>query len=500
MVIGERFKTRADIGVPVAVAAGVALIALRSVVPLAFVQFDFDSDQAIVGLMAKHLSELRTFPVFFYGQHYMLGAQAWIAAPFMKIGGPTVAMLRLPLVLANAAAASIVIVVLSRLGVRPMLAFAAALPLVATTPVVSAALLETLGASIEPFVYVLLLWQLRERPVAFGALLAFGALHREFTIFAWPAAILAGWIEGRAWRLATIAKVSAAFASVWLLVAWLARTVNNLGPSGGARETAALGDEARLVGSWLSFRPAPYVARLASLLHDGLPDLVGARPQPLLRYSVNSALTTGSFVAGACLAATLIVCLWRLARAFVRRPALASRVAFPAYLAIVALEAIAAYGLNGGIDPAAPVVLRYVLFALLLPVALLSATFLVEPSRRWCLAIAGLAAAWSAFAVVDNARVVAEYRAAPPPAEFRVLADYLVAHHIRYGAAQYWDCYVVDFLSRERVVLASTGNVRISKYQADVSRNAANAVQVVRQPCEGGARVASWCVEPPPRP
>ena len=31
----------------------------------------FDSDQAIVGLMAKHLSELRAFPVFFYGQTYM---------------------------------------------------------------------------------------------------------------------------------------------------------------------------------------------------------------------------------------------------------------------------------------------------------------------------------------------------------------------------------------------------------------------------------------------
>ena len=31
----------------------------------------FDADQAIVGLMAKHISECRAFPVFFYGQSYL---------------------------------------------------------------------------------------------------------------------------------------------------------------------------------------------------------------------------------------------------------------------------------------------------------------------------------------------------------------------------------------------------------------------------------------------
>jgi len=41
----------------------------------------FDSDQAVTGLMAKHLSEGRAFPLFFYGQTYMLGVEAWLAAP-----------------------------------------------------------------------------------------------------------------------------------------------------------------------------------------------------------------------------------------------------------------------------------------------------------------------------------------------------------------------------------------------------------------------------------
>ena len=45
----------------------------------------FDSDQAIFGLMAKHLSELRALPVFMYGQNYILGVEAWMAAPLFAV-------------------------------------------------------------------------------------------------------------------------------------------------------------------------------------------------------------------------------------------------------------------------------------------------------------------------------------------------------------------------------------------------------------------------------
>src|SRR3954471_1531389 len=85
--------------------AAIALVIFRSFPMVAYERLDFDSDQAIVGLMAKHLSELRTFPLFFYGQDYMLGVQSWVAAPFIRIGGPTVAMLRMPLVIINSVVA-----------------------------------------------------------------------------------------------------------------------------------------------------------------------------------------------------------------------------------------------------------------------------------------------------------------------------------------------------------------------------------------------------------
>src|SRR5687767_15269200 len=103
----------------VAVLVCVALLLLRSWFFLAWEESYFDSDQAIVGLMAKHLSEGRAFPLFFYGQNYMLGVQSWIAVPFFWIGGPTIAMLRLPLVLVNAGVAVALGVMLGGLGSGP---------------------------------------------------------------------------------------------------------------------------------------------------------------------------------------------------------------------------------------------------------------------------------------------------------------------------------------------------------------------------------------------
>ena len=150
-----RSRTRLDLRpeLLLAIATALAIIVLRSIVPMVYERYDFNSDQAIVGLMAKHLSELRTFPLFYYGQNYMLGVESWIAAPFVLAGGTTIAMMRLPLIMIGAAAALVCMFVFVRRGMRPLAALVATLPIVATTPIVSATMLE-LGASVEPFLYV----------------------------------------------------------------------------------------------------------------------------------------------------------------------------------------------------------------------------------------------------------------------------------------------------------------------------------------------------------
>ena len=59
--------------------AAVAILA-RSAIVLFRDQSYFDADQAVIGLMGKHLSELRAFPLFLYGQNYIFAVEAWMAA------------------------------------------------------------------------------------------------------------------------------------------------------------------------------------------------------------------------------------------------------------------------------------------------------------------------------------------------------------------------------------------------------------------------------------
>src|SRR4026208_1518107 len=81
----------------------IALLLLRSWCFLAWEESYFDSDQAIVGLMAKHLAEGRAKPLFFYGQEYMLAVEACGSAPFLALFGPSVAARRAALVALNLA-------------------------------------------------------------------------------------------------------------------------------------------------------------------------------------------------------------------------------------------------------------------------------------------------------------------------------------------------------------------------------------------------------------
>jgi hypothetical protein len=53
---------------------------------------------------------------------------------------------------------------------------------------------------------------------------------------------------------------------------------------------------------------------------------------------------------------------------------------------------------------------------------------------------------------------------------------------------------VITFFSRERVIVASTTTSRISAYQSEVEAHASETVTLQRLPCEGGRRVAAWCV------
>ena len=57
--------------------------------------FVIDSDEAIVGLMGKHVLEGAPIPTFYYGQHYMGSLEALTAALFFSVGGISSVALKL---------------------------------------------------------------------------------------------------------------------------------------------------------------------------------------------------------------------------------------------------------------------------------------------------------------------------------------------------------------------------------------------------------------------
>jgi hypothetical protein len=474
-----------------AVAGAAVLVLLRCVVPTIYEGFYFDSDQAIIGLMARRLSAFEGFPLFYDGLNYILGVESWIIAPFFWIARPSIAVMRVPLVLLNVVTAVwLVTAVGRRLGVRPLVAFAGALPFIVPAPVAASQLLETAGACVEPFIYILLLWRLRQRPLAFGAVLAVAFLHREFTVFAVPALLAVEAASGGSWDAANLRR--AALTGVGFGVVWLAVDAIKRYQAG-----ASLGLQAASLAGQVCFAPAELVPRAASVFTQALPVLYGGTLTRLLDFRMNTPVTDGSAAVGWLLTIVLGGMLVRLAWSWYRQPRLGASEAFFVYLGLVGVFTAAAYPLSCNITPGQPPLLRYILLGLLLPVGCFGAFMVRERSRLLRVAVPTAFALWGAVNLAGNVRLLRASITEPPPSEHRVVADYLVSQQIRYARAIYWDAYAIDFLSHERVIVASVDLVRIPDYQRRVDENDAHAYNLPRIPCTGGPQVASWCVQPP---
>ena len=114
--------------------------------------------------------------------------------------------------------------------------------------------------------------------------------------------------------------------------------------------------------------------------------------------------------------------------------------------------------------------MRYDLLSILGAVGL-SAWFLrAERSRTVAALWLVLIGTWSLVAAVPHGRLLAEYLRHPPVGPKILIARELQARGIRYGTADYWDAYYITFVTRERILLASSDSVRIPSYNADRHR------------------------------
>lgn len=466
----------------VALALVWGLVLARSLVYLLYPHASFDSDQAVTGLMAKHLSEGRSFPLFMYGQPYMLAVEAWLTVPYFWIAGPTAVALRASIIGLNFAVATLLLFGLSRgTGLRPLFAAVAVTFFAFVPPDTAANIVDAGGGTIEQFVWVAVLWLVRSRPFLLGALLAIAFLNREFTVYVVPV-LVAGqvwsgaWRRRETWQAWLFALVT--FFAVWQSVQALKPVADLMGP--GTRGMASRVQADSQLGNLaqrLRVEPLEVPVRVVTLMRETVLGWLGGRP-------VVTALATqghtwmGWLLATAGLAAGVRI-VWLSRRG--ERPLVAAAMGW--YLLGVGLMSVVGYALT---RPAFDVTPRYLVLSILIPVGLSAIWLTLEPSRIVRGLITAVVMVWAVAAGADNWRQWDRYASGRERDGMRELIAALDARSVIVAEADYWRAYKLTFLSQERIKVASTDVVRILEYQSLANAARPNLVRLEHRACPGG--------------
>ena len=472
-----------------AIAIALAIVAVRSAIFLLRPETYFDSDQAIVCLMAKHLAEGRAFPVFLYGQTYMLGVEAWLAAPLFAIAGVSGTALKAPLLLMNAAIAILLLRGFERdMGLRPMLALAASLPFLLPSAGLSAVFMDASGGSLEPLLYVLLLWATRDRPLLCGAVFGIGFLNREFTLYGLVSLACLAWADGRLWTaggLRRFGAIVAIAAAIWLSVQGLKYASSASGPGTTVADTFTSSNNLAELVARTCISPVKAIGGAGRLFTIHWPAILGTAPYPLTAFSIESRVAQG--MTGTSFVPALLVAISIGGIAMRRRPAAAAGASprFAQYLILAGLLSIGGY-LFGRCGEVTFFLVRYELLSVLGIAGLLGWFLWSRPSRAWIAAWSLALATWMTIVAIPHARFIAESVTNPATSAKRELIAALDAAGIRYGRADYWLAYYIDFVTNERMIFASTSPQRILLYNRIVDDHAGEAVRLSRRPCDGG--------------
>jgi len=464
-----------------------AIVLARSSIFVFWEQSHFDSNQAVIGLMAKHLMEGRAIPVFMYGQNYMLAVEAWLAAPLFFAMGVSVAALKLPLLAINVIVAFLLLWLLEReSGLPPALAGLATLFFVLPAPGTAAKLLEASGAILEPFLYVLLLWLTRRRPVWCGLILGFGFVHREFTIYGFAGVLIFDARDGlfTLHQLRRTLIVLGSAAAVWLVIQLATPYGSAMGPGTTVADlrnasSSLVQLENRLCFDW---RTVPGGFWKIVTLH--WPLLFGTDVQPLRRFSIESNVTQGMTGVWLLLGAAMVLAPLRIATHLARERRWCRDDDFCAYLVIVGIFSVAGYVLTrcGVIDLPR---MRYDMLSIFGAVGLAGWYLRIEHSKGLRAAWILLVLAWAAVAAAAHGRLWSEYLLHPSIGGKQQIVRHLDARGVRYAISQYRDAYVVAFLTDEKIIVQSD-RVRILAYQREVNAHRQEAVRISRTPCAGG--------------
>src|SRR5688500_16959045 len=464
-----------------------AVVVFRAGVFVFWERAQFDADQAITGLMAKHLAEGRAFPLFYYGQSYMLAVEAWLAAPLFAIAGASVTALKLPLLLINLA---IVWLLLRGFvfdgGLRPALAAVPVLVFALPAPGTAARFVEAMGGNVEPFLYALLMWTLRRRPGWCGLVLGIGFLQREFSLYGFLALLTIEALRGELFARDGLRRRLMTFraaAEVWLVVYFLRQFSSAAGPGTTIDDLYVARDNITELTSRMCLDPATALAGFRSIISTHWPILFGTASHPVSDFGINAGATQGGVAATVLLVLMIGVPLLGLLLRLRRPLRLGAASAFSAFLVATAVFSILGYvvGRCGVIE------MHYTRYELLSVVGLagLWGWFLTAPpgSKPRTLSLA-VPAVWFTLMAVPHVQMWTEYLRRPPLDVRRLIIAHLEARGITRAASDYWMAYPTTFLSQERIIVRSEDFVRIQEYERLIDAGGGRVPRISRTPCE----------------
>ena len=472
---------------------------LRSVAPIIWSDVYFDADQAVMGLMAKHIAERRAFPVFQYGAPYVLVLEAYLAAPLIgTIGGSPAALRLIPFAFNLATALLLYAVLTSRAGgLRPTLAVIAVAPVALPGLGGADELTSALGMNVEPLFFSLLIWVLRERPIALGIVAAIGLKNREFVLYALAALLFLDLLRDRSaalWRPRALGLV--AFAIVWWGISLLYQHSAVLGPGTSAAMLEDGGSNVAVAANAVCLAPERMPGDVWMVASELLPFQWGVRSAQWRIAGHPGVQPPDATWLWLPLVGTLALAALRgLWRAWRHGPS--ELTWFGVFLLMVGMQAVLVYALTR-CGNASFYTLRYILLSVFIASGAIVLGVERETKKAFLAGVVGVCAIWFGVVFVGHMAVLRGFLSAPPDASYRQLAEYLEENGVRYIQSDYWIGYHVAFLTEERV-RATTNFDRILEHHLAAQANLDKAPYVWREDghCTNSVRVGRFYVCPP---
>jgi len=431
----------------------------------------FDSDQAVMGLMARHISQGRAFPIYFYGQSYLLPVLSYLAAPVVALAGLKVWAVKAPLLAMTVFLLAAAHTILRRQGgLGPWRAALALSPLALCNPVTLSRLVEAQGGNLESLFWVVLFWLLRGRPVWLGAVAGVAAQNREIALCG-LASLLAVKALDRDLSARYLIRMAAPFALIWTAIKLAGPLGANYCPYNAPVGLAPLD---------IMWRNAGAAARLLAALH-------GLAGQRLGDYNIASALDFGGAPAAACYAALGALALFS-AQDFVKPAA-----RFPLYLGVAAALCVGAFvGLFKGRPDLMSA--RYFLLTQLGVVAVAAVLLQGRLRKPAAVALAALAL-WHG---AQSAALWREQITHPQPWPHMDLARAIEKAGFVGVRCSHGDGYALGFLMNERIPCFVTDYPRIQEWQREFARREGVVAIIVAKDASGppGQVVHGWRVVP----